>query len=76
VCHKEGGEKMKCCRHCQALNYQDTQICEYCFELLPSAASMGQIALAKYHLSSPLRRRLIYLAVAIIVLVIAGLARR
>jgi hypothetical protein len=67
---------MKCCRHCQALNYQDAQICEYCFEPLPSAAPIGHAALAKYHLSSPLKRRLIYLAVAIIVLVIAGLARR
>ena len=67
---------MKCCRHCQALNHEDTQICEYCFEPLLSTAPTGRAALAKYYLSPPLKRSLIYFAVAIIVLVIAGLARR
>lgn len=67
---------MKCCRECKALNPQDALICLYCRESLPTVAPLNLTLLSKFNLSSLLKRRLIYLAVVLIILFLVGLGSR
>lgn len=67
---------MKSCRECKALNPQVALVCEYCSETLPTAAPISFTSLSKYNLSALLKRRLVYLAVAVIIVLLAELARR
>lgn len=67
---------MKCCRECKALNPQDALTCLYCRELLPAVEGFSSTLLPQFNLSSLLKRRLGYLAVAIIILFLAELIRR
>jgi hypothetical protein len=66
---------MKCCRECKALNPQDALICSYCRESLPIVASLSSTLSAKFNLSSLLKRRLVYLAVVLIILLLVALVR-
>jgi ribosomal protein L40E len=67
---------MTCCRECKALNPQGVLICVYCDASLPPGASFNPTSLSKFSLTSQMKRRLIYLAVAIVVLVLVTLANQ
>lgn len=67
---------MKCCRECKALNPQVAVICLYCSEALPNLAPVRREWLSRYNSSRLLKRRLLYLAAAILILLITALLRR
>lgn len=67
---------MKSCRECKALNPQDALICLYCRESLPTVERFRAVQLPKFNLSALMQRRLGYLAVVLIILLLAELARR
>jgi hypothetical protein len=67
---------MKCCRECKALNPQVAVTCLYCREALPNIAPVRRERLSRYHASRLLKRRLIYLAAAILIILITALIRR
>lgn len=67
---------MKSCRECKALNPQDARTCLYCRESLPSVERFNSMQFPKFNLSSLMKRRLGYLALAILILFLAELVRR
>jgi hypothetical protein len=67
---------MKCCRECKALNPQVAVTCLYCSEALPNIAPVRRERLFKCNSSRLLKRRLIYLAAAILIILITALIRR
>lgn len=67
---------MKCCRECKALNPQVAVICLYCSEALPNSAPVRRARLSRYNSSRLLKWRLIYLAAAILIILITALIRR
>lgn len=67
---------MKSCRECKALNPQDALICLYCRESLPTVERFSSTLVPKFNLSSLMKRRLGYLALAIIIFFLAELVRR
>jgi hypothetical protein len=67
---------MKCCRECKALNPQSVLTCTYCHEPLPAGTPLSSTLLAKFNLYSLMKRRLIYVAVVLIILLLVGLGSR
>jgi len=65
---------MTCCRECKALNPNGVLICVYCDASLPPGTSFSPTSLSKFSLTSQMKRRLFYLAIAAIVLVLIKLA--
>ena len=66
---------MKCCRECKALNPQTLLYCEYCSAILMTAPPSSVNLLAKFNALPLLKRRLIYLAAAMLLVLIVGLSR-
>lgn len=65
---------MTCCRECKALNQQGILVCVYCDALLPKGAAFSPQLAQKFNLTSQMKRRLIYLAIGIVILMIVKLA--
>jgi uncharacterized membrane protein YvbJ len=67
-------QPMTCCRECKALNSQDSLFCLYCGASMPIVAPLGIKSLPDFNLTSQTKRRLLYVAIAIIVLVLVRMA--
>jgi uncharacterized membrane protein YvbJ len=65
---------MTCCRECKALNSQGSLFCLYCGASMPIIAPLSAKSLPDFNLTSQMKRMLLYVAIAIIVLVLVRLA--
>lgn len=68
------GKFMTCCRECKALNSQGCLFCLYCGASMPIIAPLSTRSFPDFNLTSQMKRRLLYLAIAIIILMLVRLA--